>query len=147
MPELSRIRAGDPAVGPPHVELPRSYNAAVGTATNAPSWRLLVEEAAPITHAAETSPDDIAFWLYSSGSTGKPKGAMHFHGSLMWTAALYALPILGIKPDDIVYSAAKLFFAYGLGNALTFPFAVGATAVLCSERPAPATVLRVMRQH
>ncbi|MEO6776447.1 MAG: AMP-binding protein, partial [Kofleriaceae bacterium] len=121
--------------------------AAAGAGNNAPSWRALVEQAAPITHAAATTPDDIAFWLYSSGSTGKPKGAMHLHGSLIWTAALYALPILGIRPDDIVYSAAKLFFAYGLGNALTFPFAVGATAVLCSERPAPATVLRVMQQH
>jgi benzoate-CoA ligase family protein len=145
-------------LGPAVAACPGIAVAVVGTAVrgpadqsgkmiNAPSWRRLVEEAAPITHAAETTPDDIAFWLYSSGSTGKPKGAMHLHGSLMWTAALYALPILGIRPDDIVYSAAKLFFAYGLGNALTFPFAAGATAVLCSERPAPATVLRVMQQH
>src|SRR6185369_2078350 len=84
---------------------------------------------------------------YSSGSTGKAKGAMHLHGSLIWTAALYAQPILGIRPDDVVYSAAKLFFAYGLGNALTFPLSVGATAVLSAERPTPATVMRVMRAH
>ncbi|MBC7976589.1 MAG: benzoate-CoA ligase family protein, partial [Myxococcales bacterium] len=84
---------------------------------------------------------------YSSGSTGKAKGAMHLHGSLMWTAALYAQPILGITADDVVYSAAKLFFAYGLGNALTFPLSVGATAVLSAERPTPASVMRVLRTH
>jgi benzoate-CoA ligase len=126
---------------------PGVATAVIGASEDAPSWRVLVEQAEPITHAAETTPDDVAFWLYSSGSTGKPKGAMHVHGSLMWTAALYALPVLGIQPDDIVYSAAKLFFAYGLGNALTFPFAAGATAVLVADRPSPATVLRVMKEH
>jgi benzoate-CoA ligase family protein len=120
--------------------------AVVGTSAY-PDWRRLIEEASPLARAAATTPDDVAFWLYSSGSTGKPKGALHLQASLMWTAALYARPILGITADDIVYSAAKLFFAYGLGNALTFPFAVGATAVLCAERPTPATVLRVMRTH
>jgi benzoate-CoA ligase family protein len=109
-----------------------------------PSWRALIDQAAPIDAFAATTPDDVAFWLYSSGSTGKSKGAMHLQGSLIWTAALYAQPILGITPDDVVYSAAKLFFAYGLGNALTFPLSVGATAVLCAERPSPATVMRVM---
>src|SRR5205823_11352640 len=102
-----------------------------------PSWRAMIDQAAPAAGFAATTPDDVAFWLYSSGSTGKPKGAMHLHASLIWTAALYAQPVLGIRPDDIVYSAAKLFFAYGLGNALTFPFSVGATAVLCAERPTP----------
>ncbi|HEY0255293.1 MAG TPA: AMP-binding protein, partial [Kofleriaceae bacterium] len=98
--------------------LPNGTNVAViGTAEDAPSWRVLVEEAEPITHAADTTKDDVAFWLYSSGSTGKPKGAMHVHGSLIQTAQLYAQPILGIRPDDVVFSAAKLFFAYGLGNA------------------------------
>jgi benzoate-CoA ligase family protein len=110
-----------------------------------PSWRALIEQAQPLAAFAATTPDDVAFWLYSSGSTGKAKGAMHLQGSLIWTAALYAQPILGITPDDVVYSAAKLFFAYGLGNALTFPLSVGATAVLCAERPTPATVMRVMR--
>ena len=112
-----------------------------------PSWRRLIDEAAPLPAFAQTTPDDVAFWLYSSGSTGKSKGAMHLHASLPWTAALYARPILGITADDVVYSAAKLFFAYGLGNALTFPFSVGATAVLSAERPTPATVMRVLRSH
>ncbi|HET7502140.1 MAG TPA: benzoate-CoA ligase family protein [Kofleriaceae bacterium] len=112
-----------------------------------PSWRSLVDQARPLEAFAPTTPDDVAFWLYSSGSTGKSKGAMHLHASLIWTAALYAQAILGIKPDDVVYSAAKLFFAYGLGNALTFPFSVGATAVLCADRPTPASVMRVMHAH
>jgi len=112
-----------------------------------PSWRQLIDRAAPIEAYAATTADDVAFWLYSSGSTGKPKGAMHLHASLMWTAALYAQPVLGITADDVVYSAAKLFFAYGLGNALTFPFSVGATAVLAAERPTPASVMRVLRDH
>jgi benzoate-CoA ligase family protein len=97
--------------------------------------------------AAATTPDDVAFWLYSSGSTGAPKAAVHLHAHLMRTAAYYGQNILGIHSDDVVYSAAKLFFAYGLGNALTFPLSVGACAVLCAERPTPATVARVMRQH
>jgi benzoate-CoA ligase family protein len=112
-----------------------------------PSWRALVDAAAPLPAFAPATPDDVAFWLYSSGSTGKAKGAMHLHGSLIWTAALYAQPVLGIRADDVIYSAAKLFFAYGLGNALTFPFSVGATAVLTAERPTPATVMRVMAAH
>ena len=74
------------------------------------------------------------------GSTGAPKGTVHVHSSLIQTAELYARPILGIREDDVVFSAAKLFFAYGLGNALTFPLAVGATAVLMAERPTPEAV-------
>jgi benzoate-CoA ligase len=118
-----------------------------GEAGAFPRWEPLVDAAEPLAQIARTTPDDIAFWLYSSGSTGTPKGAMHVHGSAIWTSALYARPILGIAADDIVFSAAKLFFAYGLGNALTFPFSVGATAVLVAERPTPATVMRVFAQH
>ena len=97
--------------------------------------------------AAPTTADDICFWLYSSGSTGKPKGTVHIHSSLILTAELYAQPVLGIAEDDVVFSAAKLFFAYGLGNGLTFPFSVGATAVLMAERPTPASVGRVLRKY
>jgi benzoate-CoA ligase family protein len=96
---------------------------------------------------APTTPDDAAFWLYSSGSTGSPKGAVHLHSSLKWTALLYAQELLGIRADDVVFSAAKLFFAYGLGNALTFPMSVGATSVLTAERPSMSVVQRVMREH
>ncbi|MEO8698944.1 MAG: benzoate-CoA ligase family protein [Kofleriaceae bacterium] len=110
-------------------------------------WESLVDAAPPLAAYADTTPDDVAFWLYSSGSTGKPKGAMHLHGSPMLTAELYARAILGITPDDLVFSAAKLFFAYGFGNSLTFPFAVGAAAVLLAERPTPAAVIRTFAKH
>ncbi len=96
---------------------------------------------------ARTHPDEPCFWLYSSGSTGRPKGTVHVHSSLIRTAECYAIPVLGIGEDDIVFSAAKLFFAYGLGNTLTFPLAVGATSVLTAERPSPTSVARVLRRH
>jgi 4-hydroxybenzoate-CoA ligase len=94
-----------------------------------------------------THPDEPAFWLYSSGSTGTPKGVKHLHTSLMATARLYAQGVLGIREDDVCLSAAKLFFAYGLGNALTFPMSVGATAVLNPERPTPALMFELLAKH
>ncbi len=97
--------------------------------------------------AAPTGADEACFWLYSSGSTGAPKGTVHVHTSLDATAELYAKPILGIGEADVVFSAAKLFFAYGLGNGLTFPLAVGATTILMAERPTPAAVFRRLREH
>jgi acyl-coenzyme A synthetase/AMP-(fatty) acid ligase len=75
----------------------------------------------PEPYTAPTTADDIAFWLYTSGSTGNPKGAVHVHGSLKLTADLYGTPVAGLQESDTVYSVAKLFFAYGLGNAMTFP--------------------------
>jgi 4-hydroxybenzoate-CoA ligase len=96
---------------------------------------------------AECSPDEVAFWLYSSGSTGAPKGARHVHSSLKATADTYAATVLKLSSGDIVYSAAKLFFAYGLGNSMTFPLAAGATSVLLPDRPIPDAVLGVMRRH
>lgn len=107
----------------------------------------LMSEAPAKFHAAPTCADDACFWLYSSGSTGTPKGTVHVHSSLIQTAELYAKPVLGIREDDVVFSAAKLFFAYGLGNALTFPLAVGATAVLMAERPTPAAVFKRIKEH
>ncbi len=95
--------------------------------------------------AAPTTCDDTAFWLYSSGSTGQPKGTVHVQSTLRATAELYAKPILGLQADDVVFSAAKLFFAYGLGNSLAFPLTVGATTVLLAERPTPAAVFRCLR--
>jgi benzoate-CoA ligase len=92
--------------------------------------------------AAPTTCDEMAFWLYSSGSTGKPKGTVHLHSHLILTAELYAKPVLGIRESDVVFSAAKLFFAYGLGNAMTFPLAVGATTLLMAERPTPDAVFK-----
>ena len=79
--------------------------------------------ASPLTKPARTHADDPAFWLYSSGSTGRPKGTVHSHANPYWTTELYGKAILGLKESDVCFSAAKLFFAYGLGNALTFPLA------------------------
>ncbi len=93
---------------------------------------------------APTMADDVAFWLYSSGSTGRPKGVLHLHRSLVQTAELYARAILGMRDDDVVFSASKMFFAYGLGNAMSFPLHAGATAVLMAERPTPAAVMRAI---
>jgi 4-hydroxybenzoate-CoA ligase len=94
----------------------------------------------------DASPDECAFWLYSSGSTGQPKGVRHAHGSLKYTAETYGAQVLGIAPDDLVFSAAKLFFAYGLGNAMTFPMSVGATSVLYAGRPTPDAVFDVFEK-
>src|SRR6202167_4540220 len=94
-----------------------------------------------------THADEPAFWLYSSGSTGMPKGVRHLHSNLAATAETYAKQVLGIREDDVGLSAAKLFFAYGLGNALTFPMSVGATTVLNSERPTPTTMFALMNKY
>ena len=96
---------------------------------------------------AATHADEPAFWLYSSGSTGMPKGVRHLHSNLAATAETYAKQVLGIREDDVGLSAAKLFFAYGLGNALTFPMSVGATTVLNSERPTPAKMFELMNKY
>ncbi len=97
--------------------------------------------------AADTHADEPAFWLYSSGSTGKPKGTVHTQANLYWTAELHGKAVLGLTEKDTVFSAAKLFFAYGLGNALTFPLSVGATALLMAERPTPQAVFKRLVDH
>ena len=96
---------------------------------------------------AATLADEPAFWLYSSGSTGKPKGTVHSQGNLYWTAELYGKAVLQLRESDTVFSAAKLFFAYGLGNALTFPLSVGATTVLMAERPTPQATFKRLVDH
>src|SRR5277367_4649243 len=106
-----------------------------------------LRRAAPLAKAAHTRADDPAFWLYSSGSTGRPKGTVHSHANPYWTTELYGKAILGLTESDVCYSAAKLFFAYGLGNALTFPVAVGATAILFPGRPKPPEVNRILREQ
>jgi benzoate-CoA ligase len=107
----------------------------------------LLESGNPAFGGASTHRDSMAFWLYSSGSTGRPKAVVHSHANLFWTAELYAKRTAGIREDDIVFSAAKLFFAYGLGNSLTFPLSVGATTVLMGERVKPEPVFARLRQH
>jgi len=106
-----------------------------------------LHEASSTEATAATRRDEPAFWLYSSGTTGNPKGVVHRHGDPEFTARSYGRHVLGIHADDIVFSAAKLFFAYGLGNSLTFPFSVGATAVLTAAKPSPTLVKDILRRH
>ena len=91
----------------------------------------------------DASPDECAFWLYSSGSTGRPKGVRHVHASLKATSDTFAKQVLAIRPEDVVLSAAKLFFAYGLGNSMTFPMSVGAATALAPMRPTPQSMFDV----
>ncbi len=107
----------------------------------------IIGSAKPDGYSAPTTRDDMCFWLYTSGSTGKPKGAVHVHSSLPLTADLYGTPVAALKESDLCHSVAKLFFAYGLGNAMTFPLSVGATVVLNSERPTPEGVAALLKKH
>ena len=116
-----------------------------GRVPGAKSLDDLLAAASPDLDPAPTTADDVAFWLYTSGSTGQPKAAVHIQSDIVQTAELYGVGVLGIEEGDTVFSAAKLFFAYGLGNAMTFPFHVGATALLMAERPTPDSIIARLR--
>ena len=105
-------------------------------------FEAFVQASSPAQKCAATGPDDPCFWLYSSGSTGRPKGTVHSQANPYWTAELYGKRILDLQENDVCFSAAKLFFAYGLGNALTFPMSVGATVLLMAERPTPEATFK-----
>lgn len=99
---------------------------------------------AEVEDTCDASADELAFWLYSSGSTGTPKGVRHVHGSLKATADTFGAQVLGIREEDTVFSVAKMFFAYGLGNAMSFPMSVGATCVIFGGRPTPDSVSDIL---
>jgi benzoate-CoA ligase len=107
----------------------------------------LMRQAGDACVPADTSRDDAAFWLYSSGSTGFPKGTVHLQHDMLCCARSMGQGVLGLTEEDVTFSAAKLFFAYGLGNNLYFPFNVGASAVLYSGRPLPDAIFEVVRQN
>ncbi len=107
----------------------------------------LLAKAEPTPFTAPTMSDEVALWMYTSGSTGEAKAVRHVHTSLMVTARLMGQGVIGIREDDVAFSAAKLSFSYGLGNAVSFPMSVGASTVLLPDRPTPQAVLATLRRH
>jgi benzoate-CoA ligase family protein len=111
------------------------------------AWGDFVGPASGDLAPADTHRDEMAFWMYSSGSTGRPKGIVHLQHDMLFTHLTYARHVLDLGPDDIVYSVPKIFFAYGFGNSITFPFAVGASAVLKPGRPEPGPIYDAIECH
>ncbi|HEY3064275.1 MAG TPA: benzoate-CoA ligase family protein [Methylomirabilota bacterium] len=139
LPELAPVVAQAPYL--------RHVLVAGGSAGAHLSWEQQIAKASATLAPAPTSRDDTAFWLYSSGSTGFPKGAVHLHHDMVVCCETYARQVLGIRPSDRAFSAAKLFFAYGLGNAGYFPMSVGAQSVLYPHRPTPEAMFEVITRH
>ncbi len=127
----------------------------VGDAKDAPAlsfarsrdWPQWIELHSDQLSEAETHRDEMAFWMYSSGSTGRPKGVVHLHHDMPYTHLAYGKGVLGIRESDIAFSPPKIFFAYGFGNSVTFPFSVGATTVLLPGRPDAQAVFDTIERH
>ena len=144
------VAAGRHRPGPPTTKGCRWWSTCWSRATTPAGtarWDDALSRASPKLAAADTSKDDMAFWLYSSGTTGFPKGAIHLHHDMLVEAELYARQTIGLREDDVSFSVAKLFFAYGLGNGLYFPLCTGGTTVLLPDRPTPETVFATIERY
>src|SRR4030095_13133178 len=95
---------------------------------------------------ADTTRNEMAFWMYSSGSTGRPKGIVHLQHDMAYSELAFSHNVLNLTPDDICFSVPKIFFAYGFGNSITFPFSVGATTMLLPGQPKPATIFAAIER-
>ena len=142
LPQLKYLRHVV-VVGPEH----ENVGASLAGAPKMHDFDRWTQTASTSLEAAETSKDDSAFWLYSSGSTGFPKGCVHLQHDMTYCTEYYAKRILGINENDITFSTAKLYFAYGLGNNLYFPFGVGASAVHFPGRQLAEDMFKVVEQY
>jgi benzoate-CoA ligase family protein len=111
------------------------------------SYESLIDKASAKLDAEATSKDDVCFWAYTSGSTGAPKGAVHLQHDMITISDLFVKPVLGMNENDLCFSASKMFFSYGLGNSLYFPFRFGASTVLWPEKPDPEKILQVIEKY
>ena len=117
---------------------------AVPNALVADAW---LKEFATELAEADTHRNEMAFWMYSSGSTGRPKGIVHLHHDMAYSEIAFSRNVLKLTPDDICFSVPKIFFAYGFGNSITFPFTVGAAALLLPGQPKPASIFAAIGQY
>jgi benzoate-CoA ligase family protein len=121
--------------------------APAGTSVATKSMAEWLARPVPALEAADTNRDDMAFWMYSSGSTGRPKGIVHLQHDMAYTHLSYARHLLALDENDICFSVPKIFFAYGLGNSITFPFAAGASSVLLPGQPKPAAIFDAIARY
>jgi benzoate-CoA ligase len=111
------------------------------------SYESLIAKASDKLEAEQTTRDDVCFWSYTSGSTGTPKGAVHLQHDMITMTDLFVKPVLAMSENDLCFSASKMFFSYGLGNSLYFPFRFGASTVLWPEKPDPEKILQVIEKY